>query len=356
MDVFVTDAHMAIVKFIFILLASTSLALAADSADITAAFKRKDWKTISEIFRDAPNNFYSRQDLIYISYSLRQMEFYRQDIKLNVRLINQKYKAKHTQILQKIRKGESLDSDEYPEAMKVLYWNLMMDFSHIIMGYDNKSTKLDKDRAYFNTFSKILSELEFRESKVDKLNDQVVAHLHWLDNKIYKFVSGFAFTYLSWQSQAKLHGPNRDVGLIVTNKGFCAGGEVGYENYMWHFYVDGCLMMGSGGIQAQKNTDNVTYQQSNVPAYGVKISPGVSMMVSSSKSRIGLRVPIIYSVQNLSDPDPTTGYQALNEAPINVVTALYSRWQFNRWYFDTEFGKYLAKEQTMWSLGVGYNF
>lgn len=345
---------MVVMKFVVAILISTGFAFA--KGEVTAAFKRKDYHTVTDIYKAAPNNSYSRQELIYISYSLRQMDFYRQDIRLNVRLINQKYKDLHTKILNALRDGDSVDSDDYPEPLKILYWNLMMDFSHIIMGYSEKSDKLESDRQYFITFSKILSELEFREGKVDKLNDQVVAHLLYLDNKIYHFSSSFSLSYVSWQSEALLSGRGKEIDLIVTNKGFCAGGDMGIENYLWHFYVDGCFIMGSGGIQAKVNSDNVDYQQSNVPAYGFKVSPGASMIVSSSKSRIGIRFPIIYSRQDLEDPDPATGYEALNENPLSFVSTIYSRWQFNRWYFQTEFGKYLQEEQTFWGLGTGYNF
>jgi hypothetical protein len=345
---------MVIVKLFILLLALQSVAFGA--SDIVNAFKRKDYHTITEIFKAAPNDTYSRQELILISYSLRQMDFYRQDIKLNVRLINQKFKDRHTSILASIRDGESIDGDKYPEALKVLYWNLLVDFGQIILGYEEKSPKFLSDRHFFNTFSKILSELEFREGKVDKLNDQVLAHLEYIDKKVYKWSRSFSLSYVSWQSEARLNGQGQDIGLLVTNKGFCAGGDVGMENYLFHFYVDGCLLAGSGGIQALPNKSEIDYQQSNVPAYGFKISPGASMIVSSSKSRIGFRIPIIYSQQNLDDPPSEKGYEALNEAPVSVITSLYSRWQFNRWYFQTEFGKYISKESTFWGLGLGYTY
>ena len=126
------------------------------------------------------------------------------------------------------------------------------------------------------------------------------------------------------------------------------------ENYLYHFYVDGCVLMGAGGVSATSNA-NVAYQQSNVPAYGIKAGPGVSMIVSSSKSRIGFKVPIIYSVQKLVNP-ASPGYEVFNAAPISVVTSIYSRWQFNKWYIQTEFGKYIQKEETFWGLGFGKSF
>ncbi len=339
-------------KYFFIFMLLTGL---AQASDITDAFTRKDYHTITDVYRDSPERNFTQKELVYISFSLRHLDFFRQDIKMNVKLINKLHKDLHTKLIESIRNGVSVDGDDYPEALKIMYYNLVSDFRHIILGYEEKSPQLAKDSKHFTTFVKILGQLEFREGKVDKMNDEVIAHLQYLDNKIYHFSSSISLNYLSWQQTASLHGNGNDTTLVITNKGFCAGGDVGYENYLFHFYVDGCFMAGTGNVQASQNKAGIVYQQSNVGAYGAKISPGASMIVSSTKSRIGFRIPIIYSHQPLQDPTDNR-YQALDNAPISVVTSLYSRWQFNKWYFSTEFGQYVKKQQTVWSLGIGYTY
>ena len=201
-------------------------------------------------------------------------------------------------------------------------------------------------------YSKILSELEFREGKVDKYNDTISAHRQYLVNKIFKFRTSLSLSYVSWQQEATLKHTNGEASLIITNKGFCAGGDAGYENYRYHFYVDGCLLYGSGGVKNNDQDLVENYQQSNIPAVGFKGGPGASLIVSSSRSRIGVKLPMIYSVQELTTPKGSD-YTVDQSSAFAIVGSLYSRWQFDSWYFQTEFGKYLTQEQTFWGFGIG---
>jgi hypothetical protein len=339
-------------KFLVVLLL---LIAQVHASDVTDAFKKKDFRKVSKIYRDNQKRVFNSKELVFISFSLRQLGFYRQDIKLNVRLIKANFAAKHRQLLLDIKKGETIDGDEVPKALKVLYWNLLDDYGEIIKGYDRLSTRMDKDQSHFNTFSKILGEVEFRESKVDKKNEEIVGHIQLVTNKVYKRSSSFFLSYVSWQQDAEIRkNDGSQAGLILTNKGFCAGGETGVENYLWHFSIDGCLLIGSGGVSKQGTSTIRKYQQSNIPAVGFKTSPGISMIVSSSKSRIGIRIPIIYSVQKLTPP--SSDYTMKQDSPLSVVTSLYSRWQFQNWYFQTEFGKYVSKESTFWGFGIGKSF
>ncbi len=326
------------------------------AGEMTDAFKAKDYSKVSEIYRTNPKQQFTRQELIFISYSLRKLGFFRQDIKLNTALVNKNYKVEHQKLLAAIKRGDTVDGDEYPEALKVLYWNIFTSYGEIIKGYNKESKLVDADNRFFTLFSKILSELEFREGKVDKYNDSIVNHRQYLANKIYKFKSSFFLQYVSWQQDATLqNSTSAKAGLIVTNRGYCAGGDVGYENSFYHFYFDGCLLYGSGGVKNNDQDLISNYQQSNIPAFGIKAGPGASIIVSSSKSRIGIKLPMIYSIQKLTAPsDPT--YKIDQSSPLSFVTSLYSRWQFTNWYFQTEFGKYVQHEQTFWGFGIGKEF
>ena len=328
----------------------------AQQSEILNAFQTKDYRAVSDAYRNNPQKNYSKKELIVISYSLRKLGFFRQDIKLNIRLVKKHYVSQHNRLVRAIKRGDTVDGDDYPEALKVLYWNLFTSYGEILKGYEYDSDLVEKDNKYFTLFSKILSELEFREGKVDKYNDVIVAHRQYLVNKIYRFTKSLSLQYVSWQQDATLkHTTQGEAGLIITNKGLCAGGDVGYENYRYHFYVDGCLLYGSGGVKNndQELIDN--YQQSNVPAIGIKAGPGASIIVSSSKSRIGIKLPIIYSKQDLTTPNGSD-YSIEQDSSITYVASLYSRWQFNKWYFNTEFGKYIQQEQTFWGFGVGKEF
>lgn len=328
----------------------------ATAGALEVAFKAKDYNKISETYRNNMQANYSREQLVMISYSLRKLGFFRQDIKLNIRLVKKHYGRQHNRLLAAIKRGDTIDGDDYPEALKVLYWNLFTSYGQILKGYDHDSSLVEKDNKYFTLFSKLLSELEFREGKVDKYNDTIIAHRQYLTNKIYHFKKSWSVQYVSWQQDATLkHATAGEGSLIITNKGLCAGGDMGYENYRWHFYVDGCFLYGSGGVKNNDQDLIDNYQQSNVPAYGFKGGPGASLIVSSSRSRIGLRIPMIYSVQKLTTPtDP--GYSVDQGPAFAFIGSLYSRWQFDKWYFQTEFGKYIQQEQTFWGLGFGKEF
>jgi hypothetical protein len=342
---------MVMIKFFIVLSFVINPALASD---IQNAFSRKDYNGVSEIYKDNPRRSFNAKELVMVSYALRKQGFFRQDIKLNVRLIKLKYLSLHQRLIRDISKGETIDSDDYPEALKVLYWNLMNDYGIIIKGYKNQSQLIKKDHEHYLMFSKMLSELEFREGKVDRFNDKIMAHLTYLKNKVYRFTRSYSAQYVSWQSESTLKGTNSETGLVVTNRGLCVGAEAGWENSFYHFYVDGCFLAGSGGVSSDASSA-ITYRQSNVPAYGAKFGPGASMIVSTSGSRIGIKVPIIYSVQNLQEPK-NNAFRIKENSPLNYIVSLYSRWQFDQWYIQTEFGKYLQQEQTFWGLGIGKNF
>lgn len=342
---------MVVTRFILLMI----LAVPAFASDVTDEFKQKDYRGVHQIYQENPSRNFSKKELVMISYSLRKLRFYRQDVKLNVRLIKKEYQRYHSRLIKQIKKGDTIDSDEYPEALKVLYWNLMNAYGEIIFGYENNSQLIKKDHEHYLMFAKILSELEFREGKVDKLNDRVMAHILMLQNKVYKFSASWYLQYLSWQQESQLEGPTASSNLIVTNKGLCLGGDLGYENATYHWYVDGCAFYGSGGVSAEASGSAVQYQQSNVPAYGLKFGPGASLIVSSTKARIGVKVPVIFNVQSLTNP-ATPGFSIKSESAISVATSVYSRWQFDKWYFQTEFGKYVDREATVWALGLGHQF
>ena len=325
-------------------------------SELQRAFNNKDYRSISDIYRSNMQKNYSRNELIEISYSLRKLGFFRQDIKLNIRLVKKFYLNQNQSLMMAIKRGDTIDGDRYPEALKVLYWNLFTSYGEILKGYNEDSILVEKDNKSFGLYSKILSELEFREGKVDKHNDEIMAHRQYLTNKIYKFKTSWFVHYVSWQQDATLKSnTGAEAGLIITNKGFCAGGELGYENYQYHFYFDGCVLYGSGGVKNNDQDLIDNYQQSNIPAYGVKGGPGASIIVSSSKSRIGIKLPMIYSVQELTTPIQT-GFSVDQESSLAFMASLHSRWQFNKWYLQTEFGKYITQEQTFWGLGIGKEF
>lgn len=340
-------------KLVALILVSMNVAMAAN---IKPLFERKEYKRIVATY-GSPDKWegLSNKELVMVSHAFRKLERYRDDAKVVFWILKKDYAKDHADIRKKIREKETLDVEDYPKSLPIHYWNLYNDYANILLGYDELGPGLEKDQKIYNIFRQILSELEFREGKAEKLNNKVVSHLQYLEDKIYRFSASVNIQYVSWQNDATLHrgSTGAKTGLIITNQGYCVGGDVGIENGFYHFLLDGCFLMGVGGVSAYGDS-NITYQQ-NVPATGIKLGPMASMIVSSSKSRIGIGLPIIYTSQNLTQPsDPD--YKVDEESPLSYLATVNSRWQFGQWYLRTEFGQYFRKQESFWGLGFGRQF
>lgn len=341
------------IKLILLILLTIN---AAFGAPIETFFRKKDYQGVVKNF-NYPEAYkkLNRKQLVMLSFSLRKLKRYREDAKIIYIMLRKDHAESHAEIRKKIRNKETIDSEEYPKSLPIHYWYLYNDYADILLSHKELSNQLEKDKKIYVIFRQILGELEFREGKVEKLNDKVMSHLQYLEDKVYKFTWSINLQYVSWQHDATLHrtSSNTDTGLIITNLGYCLGGDAGVENGFYHFNVDGCFLIGSGGVSAYGDP-NITYQQS-VPATGVKIGPTASMIVSSSKSRIGIGIPFIYTSQKLSQPSDTD-YKVKEESPLSYLATIYSRWQFGQYYLRAEFGQYFKKQESFWGLGVGRQF
>ena len=326
------------------------------ASQVGSLFKKKEYqKIVSRYIKPEKHKHLTTKEMVMLSYSLRKLKRYREDTRIVAKIITKDHRADHAKIRKHIAKKETLDADDYPKSLPVLYWYLFNDYAQLLLSYKSLSPQIEKDKIYYNTFRNILSELEFREGKVERLNDKVVSHLQYLEDKVYKISASWNLQYVSWQHSATLlrNSTGAKTGLILTNQGYCLGGDVGIENGFYHFNLDGCLLVGAGGVSAYGDP-NITYQQ-KVPAVGLKVGPTASMIVSSSKSRIGIGLPLIYTSQNLTQPEDTD-YKVKDGSPISMLATINSRWQFDRWYLRIEFGQYFAKQESFWGLGFGRTF
>ncbi|WP_408099033.1 hypothetical protein ACJVC5_08960 [Peredibacter sp. HCB2-198] len=326
------------------------------AAEIKPMFARKEYKRIVDTY-NSPEKWkdLTTKEMVMLSYSLRKLKRYREDSKVIFKILKRDHAKDHADIRKKIRNKETLDSEDYPKSLPIYYWYIYNDFADILLSHNKLSAKLEEDKKIYIIFRQIVSELEFREGKAEKLNDKVMTHLQYLEDKVYYFTFSINLQYVSWQHDATLHrsSSNTNTGLIITNQGYCLGGDVGIENGFYHFLLDGCFLVGSGGVSAYGDS-NITYQQ-NIPATGLKIGPMASMIVSSSKSRIGIGLPIIYTSQKLTQPSDTD-YKVEEESPISALATINSRWQFGKWYLRAEFGQYFKKQESFWGMGFGRQF
>ena len=157
--------------------------------------------------------------------------------------------------------------------------------------------------------------------------------------------------YLTWQQAGSIKTNTAKSPLIITNQGICAGGALGFDHVTYRTFVDGCFIYASGNAGAVKNT--ITYDQSDISAYGAKMSLGLGRFVSSARAEIGFKIPIMYIDQKLTLP---SGTKLTEPNPLSAMASLYSRWPFEKWFVQTEFSKFIGHDLVLFSIGGGHEF
>lgn len=346
---------MAMIKILLIFIFSLS-AMANTSTAVGRLFKNKKYEEIVRTYYNKQSiSKMSKKELLLISHSLHLLKEDRKNNILIQYILKKFHKKENLEIQRKIKNKETVDAEDFSKSLPILYWQLLQNYSTTIL----KVKKIDKlkesDVSEFRRLHALLSELEFREGRVEKTNNQVQTHIQMLKDKVYHFAWSLNLQYVSWQYDATMirSSLNKKTQLILTNKGYCLGGDIGMENGSYHFMLDGCLLIGSGGVSAYGDPD-ITYEQS-LPALGFKIGPSASMIVSSSKSRIGIALPLIYTSQTLTQPEDPD-FKIKEKSSISPLATIYSRWQFGDWYIRTEFGQYFSTQESFWGFGFGKKF
>ena len=167
-----------------------------------------------------------------------------------------------------------------------------------------------------------------------------------------KFFRQVSLDYLTWQQAGSIKTSTGKSPLIITNQGVCAGGALGFDHITYRTFIDGCFVYASGNAGAVKNSV-VTYDQSDISAYGAKMSLGIGRFVSSARAEIGFKIPIMYIDQKLTLP---SGTKLTEPNPLSAMASLYSRWPFEKWFVQTEFSKFIGNDLVLFSLGGGHEF
>jgi hypothetical protein len=157
--------------------------------------------------------------------------------------------------------------------------------------------------------------------------------------------------YMSWQQEGEIKSGTTKSRFLITNKGYCAGGAIGYERNTYRSFVDGCFVFAYGNTGAVKNS--ITYDQSDISAYGAKASIGIGKFVSSARTEIGFKLPIMYIHQSLTEPRNSS---VTEPPPFMAMASLYSRWAFQKWFVQTEFSKFIGNDLVLFAVGGGYDF
>lgn len=326
------------------------------------AFKNKKYATVIQLYKKNPQNPSYRTDrklLLVTASSFEKKDRYQEAGVLYMRIIKHEYAKPHQELLKSIKKQETIDGESFPTTIKMLYWKAFFSYGNQILTLKDEKSLEQKNFANFNTLRKILEGLEYKEGKVDALNDKVITHIKSLEDKVYRFSKSVFLDFISWQRTVDFTSASASNKLVITNKGLCLGGELNYENKHFRFFADGCFLAGSGEVQSQNSTP--AYQQSRNDVVGSKISLGLGKIVSSSGAEVGFKVPVLVTPQELKEPpndNPSClGSCKIEQPPtLTVIISLYTRWHFKNFFIQTELGKFVNQDTTMWSLGTGYKF
>ncbi len=270
-----------------------------------------------------------------------------------IKAFNKNHPVETAKMRNGVNRGEEIKGSDFSQEYKELLYNLYQGYASRIIESKSLDPGVTKSTPQFEFFKKALGKLEYREDEVDSTSDRIRSHLTQLEEKKYRLRWRAFLHYMSWQSQAALVGPFETTSLLTTNLGFCPGVGASLENRFWALSLDLSGLYGSGGVSAVQGL--VEYQQSQVPALGGRIAIGGGRIVSSSGSEVGLRGSLLFVRQNLTKPSDSQ-YSVTQDKMISYTVSLFSRWRFNRFYLETDFGRTVARPSTLWSIGLGSVF
>jgi hypothetical protein len=270
-----------------------------------------------------------------------------------IKAFNKNYPVESAKIKKAVNRGDEVKEADFSNEFKELLYNLYQGYASKITDSKTVDASVTRNTPHFEFFKKALGKLEYREDEVDSTSDRIRTHLTHLEEKKYRFRWRFFVHYMSWQSQAALVGPFETTSLLTTNLGFCPGIGTSLENRFWSLSLDLSGLYGSGGVSAVQGL--VEYQQSQVPALGGRFAIGGGRIVSASGSEVGLRGSLLFVRQNLTKPSDSQ-YTVTQDKTLSYTISVFSRWRFNKFYLETDFGRTIARPSTLWSIGLGSIF
>lgn len=344
-----TNTFLAIITCLSLFIATPSFANVKLMGEL---FKQGRYQDVLTTFSKTPRKpmlLKNPQVVLMLAVSSEKLNAHKHAYHLYMRLMAIRHYRYYFMIRDKIEKGDFIEVDEIPNQVKLQYWKIYTSIGKHILTVEKIDDLIDKDFENLKKYSVILTELEFRDDQVGKLDSIVDKHLHTLRLNRYQLVKRIYSDIISWQREVSLISPFDNLSLVLTNQGVCMGGSLSYENYFRSFFVDGCFVYGSGTIS---NISTPAYEQSGVGVYGAKIALGTSIFVSEGKAEVGFKLPLFYNIQKLDNPDSAL-YTLDTGSDLSLLLSLYSRWPIDNWFLHTEFSKFTDQDSIMWSFGIG---
>jgi len=352
MAAIITNTFLALV----LLFSLNSYAL-SDYAKIKRSFIKKNYSQVLQNFsrtRSKKDLYKKSQILLILAISSERIKRYDYAYSFYYKKLVKEHRRTFIYVNKSIQNGDLIDETKVTSSFKVSLWKVATNLYKWLMEQDKVNKRFLSRQNLLSKIVNTLIELEFREAKGDKILSNVNIHAELLNRKESRYSYRLFVDIISWQKEATITKNDMSLGgdLVVTNTGLCAGGGVSYQNYYFGFNLDTCLALGLGNVSLNSGSIE-EYQQSNIVAAGVKVSPGISVFVSEKKAELGIRVPIFYAIQDLEEP---SGFTLEEDPNLSFLVSLYSKWPINEYFIQTEFSKFLSNDSSMWSIGVGLNF
>jgi|GEM_PF-1476805 len=322
--------------------------------EIARLYQQKKYRLVVRKYlvnRKAVLHDYRTALLVNIAYE--KLREYPEALTLNFDYIRANFQAENSRLKSEFRNNQAPDPANYPVQFQSVFFRIYGDYSQEILGATWQGGVSKRNLSAFEQYKKALDAFGYQAEAVQNIHDRVENHLKLLEKKKYRWRPRVFLDYISWQTSAALIGPFETTALLATNMGLCPGVGISYESGFWALSFDLSYLRGSGGVSATQGL--VQYQQSDVAATGFKAALGAGMIVSESRSELGLRLTVLDVSQSLARPD-TSGYSIDQPNSISEVISIYSRWTFDHFYLQSDFGRYFKRPATLWSLGFGYSF
>ena len=337
----------------YFILSPTQVFSSQFSDQIRNFHQAKNYAALTSLY-EKNRNLPLENDLeaFYITEAYLKIQKIRRAISLNEKALLSLHADEESK-LNEAMKNTTVSPGAFSKNFKHNYYTLFLLYSSLFTKSGKLKLILKKDLERFELIKQKLEVLTFQSAIVSKRSEKVSNWLKQLELKIYKFRFRAFLDYLSWQTEATLKGPTGSYPLVATNVGLSPGLGVSYENSFYAFSLDANLIYGTAGVSTLQG--GPTYQQSDVPAFGSRLAFGTGLIVSATRSEVGLRASLFYIKQSLSTPS-TAGYSVEQSKELSETLSLYSRWLFNPFFLQTEFGRYLNRPATVWSIGFGSFF
>ncbi|MCM2348370.1 MAG: hypothetical protein NDI69_00020 [Bacteriovoracaceae bacterium] len=259
--------------------------------------------------------------------------------------IKHRYNEEHQKILNEVEE-EELDPEDYSLELKELYFQTYQTEANLFL-------KNDQFEQSTTQLQSILEAFEYKEDEVSKISEKIEAHQKELQQKKFQKNYSLEINYLSWQREIDIKSPTIKNKIIVTNQATCLGGGLHFSNAYYVYGVEGCLLTGTGDTKEKKSPPK--YKESDIPLWGIKTSLNAGMIVSTAGAQLGVKLPLLYSIQNLKNP-PDNTFKLKEDHKILFFPTLYTRLPLGTFFIQSEIGPFLDQSNTLYSIGAGFTF